>query len=141
MRVRLRAPPPIGNGAYHTISGAPLQQLHHIQKTMFFKKRPDSAAFRRDMAKMLDGKAIKYVTERTSDGETVIGRSGALIVKGGELLVYSSADVVFRCLIAEMNAGELMSRGGVIITAPDIGHGGLTRTVTAYFTDHLVNRK
>ena len=108
---------------------------------MFFKKKPNTSAFRREMAKKLDGRAVKYVTERTPDGETVIGRSGALIVRGGELLVYSSADVVFRCDIDGMNAGELMSLGGVIITAPDVEHGGVTRTVTAYYTDHLVNRR
>ena len=92
------------------------------------------------MAKKLDGRAIKYVTERTPDGETVIGKSGALIVKGDELLVYSSADVVFRCHVDEMTASELMSLGGAIITAPDLEHGGAERTVTAYYTDHLNNR-
>ena len=107
---------------------------------MFFKKKETSPAFRREMAKKLDGRAIKYVTERTPDGENVIGKSGALIVKGDELLVYSSADVVFRCKVDCMTASELMSLGGVIITAPDVGHGGAERTVTAYYTDYLVNR-
>ena len=78
---------------------------------MFFsrKKKEGTAAFRRETAKKLDGRAVKYVTERTPDGETVIGKEGALIVKGAELLVYSSADVVFRCAIDEMTAGELLA--------------------------------
>ena len=42
------------------------------------KKREDSPAFRRDMAKKIDGMSIKYVTERHDDsdtsGDSVIGR-------------------------------------------------------------------
>lgn len=105
------------------------------------RKKDGGRAANRDLAKKLDGRAVKYVTERTADGESVIGREGALIVKGGELLVYSSADVVFRCLIDGMTAGELLSLGGVIITAPDVGHGGEVRTVTAYYTHYLANGK
>ena len=100
-------------------------------------KKENTRGFRRETAKKLDGRAIKYVTERTPDGESVIGRSGALILKGDELLVYSSADVVFRCLIDEMDAGELMSMEGVILTAPDLEHGGSVRTVTAYYTHYM----
>ncbi|MBQ7160914.1 MAG: hypothetical protein IJR90_04310 [Clostridia bacterium] len=104
---------------------------------MFFKKKKENTpAFRRETAKKLDGKAVKYVTERTPEGETVIGREGALIVKGDQLLVFSSADVVFRCEIDSMTAGELMSLGGVIITAPDLERGGEVRTVTAYYTHY-----
>ena len=106
---------------------------------MFFRrKKEDSRAFRREMAKKLDGRAVKYVTERADDGsESVIGREGALILKDDELLVYSSSDVVFRCKVDEMTAGELLSMEGVILTAPDVEHGGVVRTVTAYYTYYI----
>ena len=32
------------------------------------RKKEGTRAFRREMAKKLDGRAIKYVTERTADG-------------------------------------------------------------------------
>jgi hypothetical protein len=110
-------------------------------------KNVNSKNFKRDMAKRLDGRAIKYVTERTQDNETVsnetvsndsvIGRDGALILKGDELLVYSSADVVFRVKVDEMSASELLSMEGVILTGSDIEHGGIERTVIAYYTYYL----
>ena len=111
---------------------------------MFFsrRKKEGTRGFNRRMAQELDGRAIKYVTERPPEGgELVIGREGALILKGDELLVYSSADVVFRCLVDEMHAGELMSLEGVIITAPDLEHGGAERTVTAYYTHYMAKKK
>ena len=33
-----------------------------------------------------------------------------------------------------MDAWELMSLSGVVITAPDLEHGGNVRTVTAHYT-------
>lgn len=102
------------------------------------KKKEGSRAFRREMAKKLDGRAIKYVTERVEDGsESVIGRQGALIVKGSELLVYSSADVVMRAPIDETDAAELLSLEGVILSGPDLEHGGEFRSVIAYYTYYI----
>ena len=87
------------------------------------------------MAKHLDGRHIKYVTERMPDGiDSVIGKEGALILKGDELLVYASADVVFRAKIDELTASELFSLEGVILTAPDISRNREVRTVIAYYT-------
>lgn len=100
-----------------------------------FKKKAGTKSFRRDMAAKLDGMSVKYVTERDENSnETVIGREGALIVKGDELLVYSSADVVMRVLIDEADMSELMSLGGAVITGFDIEHDGRERTVIAYYT-------
>lgn len=90
-----------------------------------------------EMAKRLDGKHIKYVTERCDGEDTVIGREGALIVKGDELLVFSSADVVFRCKLSDLKASELLSLEGVIINAPDIEHGGIERNIIAYYTYYI----
>lgn len=91
----------------------------------------------REMAARLDGKHIKYVTERKDDEDIVIGRDGALIVKGDEFLVFSSADVVFRCKVDQLRASELLSLEGAIITAPDIEHGGEERSVIAYYTYYI----
>ncbi|MBR2459623.1 MAG: hypothetical protein IKB34_00115 [Clostridia bacterium] len=103
----------------------------------FGKKKKTDYLDGRKMAEKLNGKHIKYVTERKDDEDTVIGRDGALIVKGDEFLVFSSADVVFRCHIDELQASELLSLEGVIINAPDIEHGGEFRTVIAYYTYYI----
>jgi len=101
------------------------------------KDDPDSVAFRRSMAKKLNGRAIKYVTERKNDADLVVGRAGALIIKDDEFIVFSSSDIVFRAVIDEMHASELMSLEGAILTAPDIEHGGEMRTIIAYYTYYL----
>lgn len=97
-------------------------------------KDPDSKRYKRDMAAHLDGKGLKCVTERVDGVEEIVGKSGAIIVKGDELLMYAGQDVVFRCMIDEMRAWELMSLDGVTVTAPDIEHGGEERTVIAYYS-------
>lgn len=101
------------------------------------RKNENSAAFRREMAKKLDGRHIKYVTERTDSDDFVIGRDGALIVKDDCLLVYSSANVVFRGRIDELRMSELLSLEGVIIEGNDIEHDGRHRKVIAYYTYYL----
>lgn len=104
---------------------------------LFFSKRKKNEAspsFRRAMAAKLDGRHLKYVTERLPDGESVIGREGALIERNGELLVYASADVVFRCPVTELQMSELLSMEGVILTGADGAHDGKIRTVIAYYT-------
>ena len=120
---------------------------------LFGAKKESSNAYRREMAKKLDGRAIKYVTERAvaatdaasvpgeaseslsyGTDDTVIGRSGALILKNDELLVYSSEKVIFRAKVEQLRASELMSLEGVILTAPDLENEGRVRTVIAYYT-------
>ena len=91
----------------------------------------------REMAERLNGKHVKYVTERKDDEDYVIGKEGALILKGDELLVFSSADVVFRCKVDELQASELLSLEGVILKGPDIEHGGEYRNVIAYYTYYI----
>lgn len=100
----------------------------------FRKKKEDTPGFRRKMAAQLNGRHLKYVTERLPDGESVIGREGALILRNGELLVYASADVVFRCAVEALQMSELLSLEGVILTGADAAHGGEIRTVIAYYT-------
>lgn len=98
---------------------------------------PNSPRYRRDFVRELDGMTIKYVTEKKEDGnEDVIGRSGAMIVKPEEdiFLVYAGHEVIFRCHIPELSAWQLLSGDGVVLTAPDIEHDGVERTIVAYYT-------
>lgn len=96
-------------------------------------KNPESKRYRMEMAERICGHHVKYVTERRDGVEEVIGRSGSLNIRNGELLVFASADVLMRCNIAEMQAAELLSHDGVVITAPDLEHGGVERTVIVYY--------
>ncbi|MBQ7847085.1 MAG: hypothetical protein IJZ37_06535 [Clostridia bacterium] len=99
-------------------------------------KNENSARFRREMAKKLDKRAIKYVSIRDEGmGETIIGKNGMINLRDGELILISSDQIVFRCTIEELRASELMSLEGVILTGPDLEHGGEERTVVAYYTD------
>ncbi len=99
-------------------------------------RNTNSPRYRRDFARELDGMKIKYVTERHGDNDDVIGKNGALIVKPDEdvFLVYAESEVLFRCHIPELSAWILLSGDGVVLTAPDIEHGGQERTIIAYFT-------
>lgn len=96
-------------------------------------KNPNSRRYRMEMAKQICGHHVKYVTERRGDVEEVIGRSGGLNLRDDELLVFASADVLMRCRVADMQASELLSKDGVIITAPDLEHGGTVRTIVVYY--------
>ena len=104
---------------------------------LFKRKKRSEYPDGREMAERINGKHIKYVTERRDDEDYVIGKEGALIVKGDELLVFSSADVVFRCKIKDLQASELLSLEGVILKGPDIEHGGEYRNVIAYYTYYI----
>ncbi len=98
------------------------------------KKNENSVAFRREMAAKLDGKHIQYVGERIENEEIIVGREGGLNIRNGEFLVFASGVVVFRAAIDELNASELMSGDGVILTAPDLENGGRMRSVVAYYS-------
>ncbi|MBQ8287251.1 MAG: hypothetical protein IJX76_00580 [Clostridia bacterium] len=97
------------------------------------KKKEDSPAFRRQMAEKIAGKHIKYVTERIDNEDIVIGREGSLCLRDGEMIVFASADILFRTPVDSLAASELMSLDGVILTGPDLEHGGMVRTVIAYY--------
>lgn len=97
-------------------------------------KDPSSPRYRRDMAQRLNGKHIKYVTENRDGVDEVVGRNGGINIRDDELIVFASADIVFRAKIVELSAWELMSHDGVVLTAPDLEHGGAERTVIAHYT-------
>lgn len=100
---------------------------------LFKSKNPESKSYRWDMARRICGHHIKYVTEKRGEVDEVIGRSGGLNIRDDELLVFASADVLMRCKIEQMQAWELLSKDGVVITAPDLEHGGIERTIIVYF--------
>ena len=76
---------------------------------------------------------IRYVTEKINDVDVVIGKSGGLNIRDDELLVFASADVIMRCKVEQMQAWELLSKDGVVITAPDLEHDGKERTIIVYY--------
>ena len=104
-----------------------------LWKRMTKSKNPDSKKFRRDMALSVDGKHIRYVTEKRNEVDEVIGRNGGLNIRDDEMILYASADVIFRCKIDELQIWELLSHDGVVLTGPDAEHGGVNRTVVAYY--------
>ena len=97
------------------------------------KKDPNSKQYRWEMARQMANHHIRYVTEKIDGVEEVIGKNGGLNIRDDELLVFASADVIFRCKIEQMQAWELLSKDGVVITAPDLENGGVMRTVIAYY--------
>ncbi|MBQ7933051.1 MAG: hypothetical protein IJ334_18840 [Clostridia bacterium] len=97
-------------------------------------KKTNSKRYKNDLANYLDGRAIKCVTERIEGIEEVVGKSGAIIKKEDELIIYSSQDVLLRTKIEDLYAWELLSLEGVVITAHDLEHGGVERTVIAFYS-------
>lgn len=107
-------------------------------KRLFKPKNENSVAFRRDMAKHLSGRAIKYCAERDAEnGDKVIGHAGSLSIKDDEFIVLSSADIVFRCKVDELRAWEFLSNDGATLTAPDLTQGGRERTIMVYYTYYI----
>ena len=106
----------------------------NLFKKLFKSKNPDSIRFKRDMAAHLNGRPLKCVLEKKTDGiEEVIAHDGSLYVREDEFLVYAGAEVLLRTKIADLSAWELLSLEGVVITAPDLEHGGEVRSLVAYY--------
>ena len=105
----------------------------------FFKKlfgggkSPDSLSFKYERAKELHGQPVKYVTEHVNDNEDVIGRGGAMCLKGDEFIVDSSGDRLFVCYIKDLEASWLMSGNGAVITGPNLLEDGKMKTMTVHF--------
>ena len=101
---------------------------------MFFKKKAGMGKKPADRAKYLNEKKLKYVTQRGDDGvETVICRDSVILFRDKCISIYDGPDVVFKCDPEQMDAGELMSLEGVVITAPDLTKNGEIITVVAYY--------
>ena len=101
---------------------------------LFKKKNPEETfSFRMQMAKKIAVHRLRYVTERVDETELVIGRDGGLNIRNDELIVSADNHVVFRCRIKDMQASELLSKEGAILTAPDLENGEKLRTVVVYY--------
>ncbi|MEE1356454.1 MAG: hypothetical protein UHG68_02700 [Clostridia bacterium] len=97
------------------------------------KKKEGTKAYRREMAERISGKRIRYVTEKINGIEEVMGKDGSISIKGDELIVSTYAKTNMRCKIDTMDAWELLSKDGVVITAPDIERDGEVHTVIAHY--------
>jgi len=103
-------------------------------KRLLGGKNENSKRYRSDFADYLNGKSLKCVTERVNGIEEVIGHKGAIIRRDDELLVYASQEVLLRTKVLFLQAWELLSLEGVVITAPDLERDGEERTVIAYYS-------
>ena len=103
-------------------------------KTLDEKQKCQQQAILNDLANYLDGRNLKCVCEKVEGIEEVVAKKGSIIRKEDELIVYASQDVVLRADVLELQAWELLSLEGVVITAPDKEHGGVERTIVAYYS-------
>ena len=101
-------------------------------KNLTKSKDPNNKRNRFEMAENLCGKQIKYVTEKQNDVDVVIGKSGGFNIRGEELIVFSSANVVFRADIETLEIWELLSKDGVVITGFD-KENNVERTIIAHY--------
>ena len=107
--------------------------MSFFSKLFGLDKITDSYAFRLNRARSLHGQVVKYVTEHRGDNEDVIGRGGYLALKDDEFIVDSSGEVLFRCKVRELDASDLMSGDGVIISGPNLIEDGRMRRITVHF--------
>lgn len=97
------------------------------------KKSHGSVAARRQRAGELHGQAIKYVTERIDDNDTVVGRGGSISVRNGQLLLFTSDKILMRAEVDSLDASYLLSGDGVVLTAPNLEQQGAVCRYVAYF--------
>ncbi len=100
--------------------------------SLFSKKKKREADDNLQLILRLDKRKIKYITERNTQSydERVLGRSGVLNVKDGELIISCGNEVVLREPIESIKAYELMNLSGVNLKV-----GG--RVFIAYYTDKV----
>ena len=100
----------------------------------FKKKNPeDTPAFRIKMAEKIARHRLRYASEREGDMDIIIGRDGGFNIRNGEFIVSADNKVIFRAKLEELQASELMSLEGAILTAPDLENGVRLRTIIAYY--------
>ncbi len=104
-----------------------------LLKRLFGMASMDSPKAKRKRALDYHGTAIKYVTERRSDNDDVVGRGGSLAVHNDEFVINTSTDTLFRCPISEVEISNLMSGDGAIVKGPNSLENGKVRTLTVHF--------
>ena len=98
--------------------------------------KPGSKKDRIRRSNALHGQTIRYVSEMVDGVETIIGRGGNASVRAGELLIFSSDEVIFRTPFDEVLTADLLSGDGVVLRGPDSVSGSSDLTVTVYFVDY-----
>lgn len=98
--------------------------------------RPGSKKDRIRRANALHGQTIRYVAEMRDGIETIVGRGGNASVRAGELLIFSSNEVIFRSPCDTVMTADLLSGNGVVVEGPDSVSGLSDRTITVYFVDY-----
>lgn len=96
-------------------------------------KNTESLAYKKYMAKKLNGQHLEYVLEKEDNEERIIGKNGSVNVRNGELIVMGSADILFRAKIEELKAWEFMSLNGAVLTAFELTEKR-ERTVIIYYS-------
>ena len=97
------------------------------------KGDPGRRGFGTKMAKYLDAKELRCISERRDGVECVLAHGGVIAYKNKKLyLVDDSGSVLFSCVAEHMNSGELMSLEGVVIDAVD-AESGKMRHMIAYY--------
>ena len=107
-----------------------LKKTKHWTKS----KNINSKRYKNDLANYLNGRGLKCVTERIEGIEEVIGHKGSIIRKEDELIIYASQEVIMRTKVEYLYAWELLSLEGVVITAIDMEHGNVERSIIAYYS-------
>lgn len=74
-----------------------------------------------DVLKQMDGREIKYVTQRirTNEGdvkEVILGKEGRIVVLGDEIIVMCAERDVFRCKIENATYYMLLSGDGITVS-------------------------
>ena len=87
-------------------------------------------------ANALHGQVIRYVGEMIDGVENIVGRGGNASVRNGELLIFSSNDVIYRTPVSEVEISDLLSGDGVVLRGPDSVSGSPFRSITIYFVDY-----
>ena len=96
-------------------------------------EKPGTYAYRLRRAKELHGLSVRYVTERRDGNDDVVGRGGALALHEDTFIIDTGGDCLFRCQVADLEANDLMSGDGVIISGPNDLDGGRVHTYTVHF--------
>ena len=97
------------------------------------KNKPGSRAYKEKMASELSGQIIKYITVRKNGTDEVVGRGGAIVVRGEEFLLSTPEKNIMRTSIYELEASYLMSNDGVVLKAPNAENGGRVDEYIAHF--------
>ena len=106
---------------------------------MLFGKKKTSGMDIKSL-RALDGKAVKYVTERDSETfrEIKVGDEGAINVSDTVFSIVCTGVNAIRCDIRDVNAAELMNKSGLTVNGIDLDSGKM-RSVIAYYSDGTVS--